>query len=207
MKLRNDGGLLIMASVLAVGLAQAAHANLVINPGFETGNGSNWTVTRAGSGSDLFFWSGYRGQSPHTGNYFAHFGATGNENDTITQTISTTPGSTYVFSFWLNNVLDPTASYFTASWNGNAVLNLTPSNDSSFNWTQFSFAVTATGSSTAIGFAGRNAPAAIFLDDVSVTVSAVPEPTTMVAGLGALGLVLMTIGARTRHPILVRIEK
>ena len=51
-------------------------------------------------------------------------------------------------------------------------------------------------------------PYQVNFDNVQLSaVSAVPEPTTMVAGLGALGLVLMTIGARFRRSDVASVEK
>jgi len=120
----------------------------------------------------------------HSGYYCAAFGAVYDENDLITQALTTTPGSTYTFSFWLAADAE---SYLTASWNGTPVLNITPASGG-FWWEQFSFIETASGPTTTIGFAGRNAPAYIYLDDVSVT--AVPDggATASLLGLGLIGL-------------------
>jgi len=164
--------------------AQMASAQLVTNGGFETGDLTGWNFTAAIGGSDF-----YIGSPAHSGNYGAAFGAVSSYDDTITQTtISTTPGMQYTFDFWLAHSSSDSANDFHAYWNGTSVLDLVNSN--SFDWTEYTYSVTATGSTTSIAFAGRENPSWYYLDDVSVNSStSVPEPTTMLLlGLGLVGL-------------------
>lgn len=164
--------------------APVAHAqNLVTNPGFETGNFTGWTQTPASSGSGNFVTSSVA----NTGGSSAVFSATNFEVDTLSQTIATTPGASYTFSFFLRNAGSVQDS-FSASWNGNTVYNFINSG-SNFPFTQFSFDVIATGASTPIAFAGYDAPDFIYLDDVSVVAVVVPEASTFALALPALAVV------------------
>ena len=189
---RRPAVLAAVAALLATAGTVSA-LNLVQNPGFETGNLSGWTLTPAADASALQVVPA----GAHSGAYAALFGASGSLNDSITQVLSTTPGTTYTFSFWLrDNYLQPDdRPYLTASWNGGPVLDITPADASTIrNWTEFSFTETATSASTSIGFAGRNWYF-IKLDDVSVTANPgtgtpVPDPAST-GGLQALGLLAL----------------
>lgn len=200
MKSTRRMSLLLIASVLAVGLVQSTRANLVLNGSFETGDTTSWEYTPAASGSVFhiapYISAAYGVQiNPQSGSFLAEFGANQGLNDTLSQTVATVNGGRYDFTFWVNNLDGQNASYLTVSWGNSVVLQI---NDTSANsdWTLYNFVETATGPTT-ISFAGRNRPSYIGLDNVSVT--AVPEPTTMVAGLGALGFVLMAFRARCRR--------
>lgn len=162
--------------------ALTAQGDSVLNGGFETGDLSGWSVNAASGGSDyLVASSGFAGVSAHSGDYMLAVGAVGGQNDLFSQVV-TTPGDFYNFSFWLSNADGQNASYLTATWNGNELLNITPSQQN-FGWTQFSYTECATGPTSTIGFAGRNVPAWIMIDDVKVTsASAVPEPPVTIAG-------------------------
>src|SRR3954471_18668173 len=76
-------------------------ANLVTNPGFETGSFSGWTTIPAATGSSF----GVGNTGPGTGgsgSFIAFFQASGSLNDAISQSFVTTPGSAYILSFFLN---------------------------------------------------------------------------------------------------------
>jgi hypothetical protein len=71
------------------------NANLITNGDFETGDFSGWIFN--GSVYD-FVQSSFDGYSPE-GSYSAYFGCVEGSCGGINQTIATTPGASYTFSF------------------------------------------------------------------------------------------------------------
>jgi PEP-CTERM motif len=189
-----------------VSLVPARAGNLILNPGFEAGDFTSWTVAFAADGSDMFV----SGQRANTGDKSTAFaGTTPGSFDSIEQSFIDTNGQAYTFSFFLNanlpplggdgpaislesftsaTIFDPVGN-FQAFWNGSMVFDSEGSLTGGFDFTQFSFQVTGTGND-AIAFRGYNVPDRYFLDDVSVvSTTATPEPSTwvlMAAGLAAL---------------------
>jgi hypothetical protein len=100
----------------------------------------------------------------------------------------------YNFSFWLLSPgIPPNA--FQALWNGNVIFDR--ENITIQPYTQYSFQVTATGTTTTVEFRASNGEVFLLLDDVSVTRQAIPEPATLgVLGLG--GIVLACVLGRRR---------
>jgi hypothetical protein len=79
-------------------------ANLLSNPGFETGNTSGWTTFhQAGTMNDGFVTTSFAGLTAASGSYFWVDGAT-NGYDGLQQTIATTIGATYTISFDLAQI-------------------------------------------------------------------------------------------------------
>jgi len=167
---------------LAAGLLAAcmlgalpAHANLVNNGGFETGDFTGWNVTSidaASDGVDLNF--------PQAGLYGAYFGNPLGVS-TISQTLSTVAGATYTVSFWLMAEADPLGNYapnsFAFDWDGATQTSLTDSPP--FGYQQYSFALTASSASTVLSFSFFNGPAFWDFDSVAVDAAAVPEPDAL----------------------------
>jgi hypothetical protein len=85
-------------------VSSAGGANLLSNPGFETGNTSGWTTFhQAGTMDDGFVTKSFAGLTAASGSYFWVDGAT-NGYDGLQQTIATTIGTTYTVSFDLAQI-------------------------------------------------------------------------------------------------------
>jgi hypothetical protein len=111
---------------------------------------------------------------------------------TMSQSISTTAGDNYDFSFWLDDgSVSPDS--FTASFGSDEVLDLV--NHSDFGYTLEDFTVTATAATTTISFGAHTTGNSWTLDDVSVTDlgPSAPEPTSLALfSSGLLGLWLLS---------------
>ncbi len=176
-----------LAALLAsLGLLSASQCygnlNLVQNGNFATGDFTGWN---ASGGNEVAGASNDYGYQPRSGDaYFVAFGAV-NGDSLLYQTISTVAGYTYDFSFWIigNGAGPSDASVY---WNG-FVISVIGSPVPDQPWTQCSFTVTATASSTDIGFGLRNDPSWDGLGDVSVTeISPVPDTSTIIVGASML---------------------
>jgi hypothetical protein len=153
-------------------VATPGYAELVVNGGFETGDFTGWTAYYTPSGSDMYVGSNY----PHSGLHQALFAASGQYDDSIMQSLTTVPGQSYKIDFWLAHPFTDSSNEFVAIWNAFPLLSLTPA--SYFGYTEYTFTKVATDTTTILQFAGRDAPAYFYLDDVSV--QPVPEPSTLV---------------------------
>jgi hypothetical protein len=117
------------------------------------------------------------------------FGTSTGDYDSLSQTITTTPGDSYTISFHLNVDEITVNQGFIVDFGTSQLLNLL---NNGTNGTQ-TFDVVASGSSTTLDFLGYNVPANTFLTDVSVTQDevATPLPAALplfATGLGGLGL-------------------
>ena len=129
------------------------------------------------------------------GSFYSVWGNVGSDG-TISQTISDTPGAQYTFSFWFASVGD-NPSDFSALWDSTTLFSMTNPN-TGVNYTEYSFAVTGTGSDT-ITFNGRDDPAWMALDNISVTqnTGTTPEPSSLLL----LGSGLLTVGGVIRRKL------
>jgi hypothetical protein len=177
--------LAFIAGLLAVvgNFSTGAQANVVQNPGFEAGDLTDWTLTNnlnTGVGGTSFY--------AHSGTYGLFFGNVGSDA-ILSQTLSTSAGTAYSISFWLD--MDPrTPNDVNLSFGGTQVFSAT--NIPATGWTEFFATGTASSNSTLLSFGLRDDPAYSGLDDISVTpiTAAVPEPSTwamMILGFAGVG--------------------
>jgi len=155
------------------GVGQSRQFNLAVgNPGFETGDFSDWTFS--GDPSQNFVVSVDDGtiggvstaQWVHTGIYGATLGQAGSLGS-LSQTLPTVTGQPYLLSLWFDNPLSGTPNEFVVTWNGNTLSDQV--NLGVLGWTNLQFIAAATGPSTALNFEFQNDSANFGLDDVSVT--------------------------------------
>lgn len=170
----------IAAALLAAPFA--ASANLITNPGFETGDLSGWSCT----GADFCDASTL---APHSGRYSA-YGYDNSGFATLSQMITTAVSQLYVFSFWSGtNVPGEAGNILRYQIDSGPIVTVpTPS-----LYAMSSDTFVATGGSTTISFYFETDPGTgtWFIDDVSVEGSRVPEPASLALvglGLGLAGL-------------------
>jgi hypothetical protein len=140
--------------------------NLVQNPGFETGDFTDWTLSGNLSRAMV-----NAGGVHFSGNYSASFGNYA-PLAYLSQTVPTIPGHSYAFSFWLYRPDTDTSSGGTpelsATWSGTQVVDLT--NEATYIPVpaKYSFQEVAVSTNTVITFGAMSPPGWIYLDDISV---------------------------------------
>jgi hypothetical protein len=168
-----------LTAAAALSFAHPASANLITNPGFETGDFTGWSKVGGLVAGTI------NGVSPHSGNFQAIFSADGLA---LTQSVATTPGASYTIDFFLAQAGGAPNS-FSVSWGGSTIFSLT--NQSSFGYTEYTFTENASTASTALLFNFTTSQGAWHLDDVSVNpAGSVPDGGSTVSLLGCalLGL-------------------
>jgi hypothetical protein len=129
-------GILALVSLLGLGITQSTKANLITNPGFETGDFTGWTVFVGIVSVGPEF--------PHSGS----FATSPFPTSEVGQTLATTPGAIYHVSFFL---AQPVGSGGTLDvlWGGSTVFSYIFNSPSGY--TELTFNVTASSASTALG--------------------------------------------------------
>jgi hypothetical protein len=92
--------LLVLTAVAALSVAYPARANLITNGGFETGDFTGWSTSTTGQFATASVTGMSGGISPHSGSYQAVFNVP-SAAATATQTITTTPSTSYSIDFFL----------------------------------------------------------------------------------------------------------
>jgi endo-1,4-beta-xylanase len=180
--------LLVLTAVAALSVAYPAKANLIPNPGFETGDFTGWAASTAGTASASVQGT-FGGIAPHSGNFQAVVGLPdSNAAAILVSQFFTTPGTTYTVDFFL--ALSGQGSIGVTF---GIVPIFTHTFSSGFGYTEYTFNVTASTNANALQFAFANGQAAtLFLDDVSVNPAVVGVPdggsTVSLLGSALLGL-------------------
>lgn len=160
----------------------SAHASLVSNGGFETGDFTGWV-----QGGNIGF-TGVASTFAHSGTFGAFLGPVGSDG-TLTQVLATTSGATYELRYWLSSD-GGTPNDFSATVDSNILF--AQSDIPLQPYGEYVFDFVATGATTTLAFAFRNDPGFLGLDDISV--NQIPEP----GSLALLGLALAGLGASRR---------
>lgn len=174
----------------------AGHAEILLNGGFETAAFSpEWTLNPGGPFDQVCKAGNPIGAATctvHSGQYAMSFGLAFAQ-DSLSQSLPTIAGATYVLRFWLanDNPLDQNTETFDVFWDGSDVFSLT-SPQPSFPYREVVLHVTASTGSTPLVFVARHDPSQWFLDDVSVT-RFFPVTSVSIPTLTELGMVLMAL--------------
>ena len=183
---------LVVLVGLGVGLAgsRASAQNLLINPGFETGDMTGWTVAHLGSFSGV----NNGGGTPHSGVDYFGMGAISLADQTdFYQDVATTVGQTYIASFWAYDRDTPPSGQIHVTFGGVDIGPASGTVTSGPPYVQYSLTFTATAASTRLESKGWEANLWVISYDYSV--SAVPEPATL--SLLALGFGIRALRRRS----------
>ncbi|HEY0807509.1 MAG TPA: glycosyl hydrolase family 18 protein [Pseudonocardiaceae bacterium] len=159
-------GAAVAVQTPATARTAATTANLVANPGFETGDLSGWSCTSTTT---------VAGSPTHSGSFAARGLPAGQDNAQCAQAISVVPNSQYTLSAWVQGSYaylgdTGTGTTDTSTWTPNAT---------TFTQLTTTFTTGANTTSTTIWFHGWYGQPAILVDDVSLTgPGGTPPPTT-----------------------------
>ena len=138
-------------------------ANLLANGDFETGDFTGWTLS-GNVGTSVWGPQVFINSNAESGKYGAVLGPVGSDG-TLSQNIQTTAGESYTVTFWLAN-RSGGPDDFTAKWNGQTLLAL--NNAPQQGYTEYTYQVSGSGSTSNLEFDFRQDPTDWNLDNVSV---------------------------------------
>jgi hypothetical protein len=176
--------------------------NLVSNCGFETGDFTSWTLTGNDAPGELNNLYGVEGTdpinsiAPNSGASQAFFADLDANATTLSQTLGTTPGTTYTLAFYLAQ--DTATGGGQSPYSNEVIVNFDGATLASLSdvpvegYTLYTYSGLASGGSTVLSLTMGNDLGETLLDDVSVSIpsTSTPEPSTwglMCAGLFGLG--------------------
>jgi MYXO-CTERM domain-containing protein len=181
---------MFLTAVLAVSAAASAHADVVINGGFELPiNAANGWTTNTGFTQNAL---GTTVITPRTGSFYT--GATSSSNttrtNTISQSLSLNAGDVVDFGMFYELANTSASAAVTVTLDGNVIYTNTLGAGNILTWTAVSApGITIANNSPLLSISqtvsGRTN--SFCFDDVSVTL--VPAPASAMLGLSALGMV------------------
>ena len=181
--------LVAVTALLAASVPCAYGANIVTNPGFETGDLSGWSLSGTNSSpQDNGIYYGVDAADAHSGAFGAYFGPIGGVLS-LQQTLSTSPGTSYDLTFWLAQSVNTPQGYvnsFSVVFAGITLYNQADVPAGPF--TQYTFDATPPSSSSVIAFNFRNDTGFFSLDDISVVPASVVVPEPAAVSLLVLGV-------------------
>lgn len=178
--------------------------NVLVNCGFETGSFSGWTVTGndvPGSLGNLYGVEGLdpiNNIAPHSGSSQAYVADLTTNALTLSQTVATDPEHAYSVSFYLAQDTTATPAYpnsLTLTFDGVTLYSATDIPVEGY--TEYVFSGSAVTASTTFTLTLGNGLGEFLLDDVSVTIAPLPEPSAWALALGG-GLLVAGIGLLRR---------
>jgi hypothetical protein len=169
----------------ALNVVRAGAAQWVQNGGFETGGFAGWTPS--GNTANVLVSSG--SNYAHSGHYGAQLGPSG-ALGFLTQSIPTTPQTTYLLSFWLDSPDGLAPNEFLTAWNGTNLFDQI--NLGNTGWTNLQFLVTASAAATALEFGFRDDRSYLGLDDINVN-PIIPAARPLFTALPGNGSVILRL--------------
>lgn len=192
----------LSALTLTMATKPATAANLVSNGSFETPAGSSgqygifssipgWSLLTGSTGSGIEVQNNVAG-SPFDGSQFVELDSDGVTG--IYQDLNTIVGQTYTLEFAFSARPGVAQNILNVNWGDDSVTTLTANGTglSNTNWQTFTYTVVATSSITRLSFDNLNELSdslGTYIDNVSVTATTIPEPSTVGASLAVLGFV------------------
>jgi alpha-tubulin suppressor-like RCC1 family protein len=174
---------------------QQVYPLILMNGNFDSGNFLGWT----NSGNFNSCTIDTNALYARLGIYGAELGPNG-ALGYLAQAVPTTPGGSYLLSFWLDSPDGGNPNEFQVSWNGATLLDL--KNIPAIGWTNIQLLLSATETNTVLQFGFRDDATWLGLDDIRVVPA---EPDIATLGLAGETVVLNAangLAGRTYHTLM-----